>query len=208
MKYIHDKLGSPHVKERLLWSIFIFFVLFFSVVVLSYYVLPQEFLKGKHPLQNWETSKNIFVCSMQIFWFNSISAIVMVAANLFSQKRSCHRNYVAVGYVAFFVLVCFNAVVLGTWSFSVESTPVPLWGRILRTFDLIHRAGLWEMMGQLLIVSATTPIGIVLTNEKETTTRSIRSVHLTKAELCVLISGILFMLAGAVIESIAINAVS
>ncbi len=131
----------------------------------------------------------------------------MVAANLFSQKKNYHRNYVGIGYVAFLGLVCFNAVVLGTWSFSVESTPVPLWGRILRTFDLIHRAGLWEMMGQLLIVSATTAIGIVITNEKETT-HSIRSVHLTKAELCVLISGILFMLTGAVVESIAINVVS
>lgn len=207
MKYIHDKLGSSNVKERILWSVFLFFILFFAIVVLSYYVLPQEFLKGKHPLQNWNTSKNIFVCSMQIFWFNSISAIVMVAANLFSQKKGYHKNYVAIGYVAFFVLVCFNAVVLGTWSFSVESTPVPLWGRILRTFDLVHRAGLWEMLGQLLIVSATTPIGIVITNGTETTTRSIRSVHLTKAELWVLISGILFMLVGAIVESIAINTV-
>lgn len=144
---------------------------------------------------------------MQIFWFNSISVIVMVVANLFSQKRVYHKNYVAIGYVAFFALICFNAVVLGTWSFSVESTPVPLWGRVLRTFDLVHRAGLWEMLGQLLIVSATVPIGIVITNDKETTTRSIRSVRLSRAEWWVLISGIVLMLTGAVVESIAINTI-
>lgn len=207
MKYIHDKLGSPDVKERLLWSIFLFIILFFAVVVLSNYVLPQELLKGKHPLQNWDTSQNIFVCTMQIFGFNSISAIVMVAANLFSQKKSYHKNYLAIGYVAFFALICFNAVILGTWSFSVESAPVPLWGRILRTFDLAHHAGLWEMLGQLFIVSATVPIGIVITNGRDTTTRSIRSVQLSRSELWVLISGILLMLIGAVVESIAINSV-
>lgn len=207
MKYIHDKLGSPSVKERLLWSGCLFFLLFFAVVVLSYYLLPQELLKNKHPLQNWDTSQNIFICTMQIFGFNSISAIVMVIANLFSQKKGHHKNYVAIGYIAFFALICFNAVVLGTWSFSVESTPVPLWRRILRTFDLAHRAGLWEMLGQLLIVSAAAPIGIVITNGKETTTRSIRSVNLSRAEWRVLIFGILLMLIGAVVESIAINTI-
>lgn len=205
MKYIHDKLGSPNVKERILWSVFLFFVVFFTVTVISYHFLPQGSLKGKHPLQNWNTSQNIFVCTMQIFWFNSISAIVMVVSNLFSQKKGYHKNYVAIGYVAFFALICFNAVVLGTWSFSVESTPVPLWGRVLRTFDLVHRAGLWEMLGQLLIVSATVPMGIVITNGKETTTRSIRSVRLSRTEWWVLISGIVLMLTGAVVESIAIN---
>lgn len=206
-KYIHDKLGSSNVKERILWSVFIFFVVFFTVTVMSYYLLPQELLKGTHPLQNWDTSQNIFVCTMQIFWFNSISAIVMIAANLFSQKKGYHKNYIAIGYIAFFALISFNAVVLGTWSFSVESTPVPLCGRVLRTFDLAHRAGLWEMLGQLLIVSATAPIGIVITNGKETTTRSLRSVRLSKAEWWVLISGIVLMLTGAIVESIAINTI-
>lgn len=207
MGYIHDKLGSPDIKKRLLWSFLLFISLFFAVVVLSYYVLPQELLKDKQPLQNWDTSQNTFVCTMQIFGFNSISAIVMVAANLFSQKNGYHKNYLAIGYVAFFALVCFNAVVLGTWSFSVESAPVPLWDRILRTFDLAHHAGLWEMLGQLFIVSATAPIGIVITNGRDTTTRSIRSVQLSRSELWVLIIGILSMLVGAVVESIAINVV-
>lgn len=207
MKYIHDKLGSPNLKERILWSVGLFFVLFFTVTTLSYYLLPQGLLKGKHPLQNWDTSKNIFVCTMQILGFNSISAVVMVVGNFFSQKKVYHKNYVAIGYVAFFFLICLNAVVLGTWSFSVESTPMPLWGRVFRTFDLAHRAGLWEMLGQLLIVSATVPIGIVITNGKQTTTRSIRSVSLSRAEWWVLISGVLFMLIGAVVESIAINTI-
>lgn len=207
MRYIHDKLGSPSLKERIVWALALFCVLFFSCVVLSYYLLPAGFLKGKHPLHNWNTSNNLLVCTLQIFGFNSISALVLIAAGLFEQKKPCHKHYLSIGYAAFFVLICLNAVVLGTWSFSVDSTPVPLWGRLLRTFDLIHRAGLWEMMGQLLIVSATAHIGIVLTNGTETQTRSTKNICLSKAERWALVLGILLMLVGAIVESLAINAV-
>jgi len=84
-------------------------------------------------------------------------------------------------------------------------TAVPLISRILRTFDLAHRAGLWEMMGQLLITCAVAHIAIILTNGKNTVTRKIRDIRLTGAEKIVLITGFALMLIGAIIESVAIN---
>lgn len=205
MKFIHDKLGSVSLKERIVWTILLFMTLFFTCVVLSYYFLPEGILKGKNPLQNWETSKNVAVSTLQIFSFNLISVLVIIAAGLFGQKKIYHKNYFSIGYVAFFGLICLNGIVLGTWSFSVESISLPLFARFLRTFDLVHRAGLWEMLGQLLITCATAHISIILTNGKNTETKSIRSIRLLKSEQWVLALGVTLMIVGAVVESIAIN---
>lgn len=205
MKFIHDKLGSVNLKERILWAFILFLALFFTCVVVGYYFLPEGILKGKNPLQNWDTSKNIALSTLQIFSFNSISVLVIIAAGLFGQKKSYHKNYLSIGYVAFFSLICLNGIVLGTWSFSVESVPVPLFARFLRTFDLFHRAGLWEMLGQLMITCATAHISIILTNGKDTQTKTIRSIRLLKTEQWVIVLGIVLMIIGAVVESIAIN---
>lgn len=205
MKFLHDKLGSASLKERILWTSLLFLTVFFTCVVLSYYFLPQGILKGKNPLQNWETSKNVAVSTLQIFSFNLISVLVILGAGLFGQKKTYHKNYLSIGYVAFFALICLNGMVLGTWSFSVESVSVPLFDRFLRTFDLVHRAGLWEMMGQLLITCATAHMAIILTNGKETVTKPIGSIRLLKWEQRVLVLGVVLMIVGAVVESVAIQ---
>lgn len=205
MKFIHDKLGSASLKERIIWAVVLFLTLFFTCVVLGYYFLPEGILKGKNPLQNWETSKNVAVSTLQIFSFNLISVLVIIAAGLFGQKKTYHKNFLSIGYVAFFSLICLNGIVLGTWSFSVESISVPLFARFLRTFDIARRAGLWEMLGQLLIACATAHISIILTNGKSTDTKNIRSIHLLKSEQLVFALGVGLMIVGAVVESIAIN---
>lgn len=205
MKFLHDKIGSTSLKERIIWAVILFMTLFFTCVVLSYYFLPEGILKGRNPLQNWETSENIVVSTIQIFSFNLISVLVIIAAGLFGQKKPYHKNYLSIGYVAFFSLICLNGIVLGTWSFLVESISVPLFERFLRTFDLAHRAGLWEMVGQLLITCATAHISIILTNGKNTDTKNIRSIRLLKSEQLVFALGIVLMIVGAVVESIAIN---
>jgi len=176
-----------------------------GVMILSYYLLPEGLLKNKHPLQNWETSDGNLVLTLQIFFYNMLSVLVIILGSLFGQKKEGETNYFSYGYLAFFALICMNGIVLGTWSFSVESVPVPLVGRITRTFDLIHRAGLWEMTGQLLITCSTAHIATVLTSGKKTTTRKIRDIRLTGPEKIVFMTGLVFMLIGAAVESIAIN---
>lgn len=207
MKFIHDKLGSPTLKVRILWAVIVLMTLFFTCTAFSYYFLPEGLLKGKNPLQNWETSKNVAVSTLQIFGFNLISVLVIIGAGMFGQKKTYHKNYLSIGYVAFFSLACLNGIVLGTWSFSVESVSVPLLARFLRTFDLVHRAGLWEMLGQLLITCATAHISIILTNGKNTVTKNIRSIRLPKPEQMVVALGLALMIIGAVVESVAINTI-
>ncbi|MFZ2456669.1 MAG: hypothetical protein WAX07_09350 [Candidatus Altiarchaeia archaeon] len=206
MEYIRKKLSSNNITERILFTAILFFIVFFGVTIISYFLLPGGLLKNKNPLQGWETSDNSFVLTLQIFFYNMLSVILIVLASLFGKKGEGETEYLSVGYTAFFTLICINAVTLGTWSFSVEHDAVPLLDRITRTFDLVHRAGLWEMMGQLLITCAVAHIATVLTSGKNTITKKINDIRLTKTEKTVLITGFVLMLTGAVVESIGINA--
>ena len=208
MKYIRERLSSENIRERILGTIALFLMLFFGVMVASYYLLPEELLKNKNPLQGWETSGNTLILTMQIFFYNMISVFVIILGSLFGQKKTYERDYLSIGYTAFFTLICINAVTLGTWSFSVEREAVSLMSRITGTFNIFHRAGLWEMMGQLLITCATAHIATVLTSGKETVTKKIKDIRLAKSEKTVFVGGITLMLMGAVIESIGINSIN
>lgn len=205
MRSIKAKLTSDDVRVRVGTAALLFLVLFFGVTVISYFLLPQGILKNKHPLQQWETSSNTLILVLQIFFYNLLSVLVILAGNLFASKKESEIRYFPTGYTAFFLLVCINGVVLGTWSFSVESEAVPLLDRLLRTFDLVHRAGLWEMTGQLFVVTATAQIAIVRTSDGETRTGKFSDIRLQKSEKIILALGIAFILVGALVESIAIN---
>lgn len=204
MAHFHEKLSSDNLKMRIFWASILFLLLFFGVTILSFYLFPEGLLKNKNSMLGWETSESVLILTSQIFFYNLLSVLVIVLSSLFGTKKERDKNYLSVGYQTFYTLICINAVVLGTWSFSIESQPVNLPGRILRTFDLVHRAGLWEMMGQLLIACSTAHIAVILSCNKNTVTKKIRDIHLSRSEKVVFISGILLMLIGAVVESIAI----
>ncbi|MGE5591059.1 MAG: hypothetical protein ACM3ZA_10660 [Bacillota bacterium] len=174
---------------------------FVSVTVISHCLLPDGFLRNKHPLQNWETSPNLLTSTAQIFFYNLISVAVILFSNLFSSRARKTDSFMSLGYLAFFAQIAINAVVLGTWSFSVARDAVPLLHRITGMFDLLHRAGMWEMIGQLLILCATAKTPLVIMDRNETTTRSWRSIRLTQQEVLALAVGLLSILTGASVES-------
>lgn len=205
MGYLRQRLSSNSLRERLSFTILLFIVLFFGIMTISYFLLPEGILKNKNPLQNWETSDNTVILTLQIFFYNMLSVLMIALASLFGKKKETEANYLSVGYLVLFAQICINGIVVGTWSFSLGGEAIPFFGRIIRTFDLAHRAGLWEMMGQLLITCSLAHISIVLTSGKDTITRKIKSIHLKRSEAFVLIVGFALMAAGAVIESIAIN---
>lgn len=206
LNFYRKNLSSNRLKQRILFSILLYFTLFFGVVVISYFFLPEGLLKSKNPLQNWETSSNSFFLTLQIFFYNMLSVLVILLGSLFGQKKESEANYISIGYLALFTQFCINGVVLGTWSFSMAGEAVPLLDRIVHTFDLSRRAGLWEMLGQLLITCAVAHIATILTNGKTTVTRKIREINLSTAEKLVLMTGLSLMLIGAIVESVAINA--
>lgn len=207
MKYIHEKLSDTRVGVRIIFTLMMFFTLFFGTMVVSYYLLPEGVLRNRNPLQNWASSDDTWILTLQIFFYNQLSVLVILLGSLFGKKQDGDKNYLSIGYSAFFLLICINGVVLGTWSFSVESEAVSLLGRFTRTFDLMHRAGLWEMLGQLLITCAAAHIAILRTSGKTTITRKFTEIQLSLSEKLAFLAGIALMLVGAIVESIAIHSV-
>lgn len=53
MKRLRQKLASPILWERLLYTGMVYIVLFHALMIFSYFLLPEGFLKNKNPLQNW-----------------------------------------------------------------------------------------------------------------------------------------------------------
>jgi uncharacterized membrane protein len=135
-----------------------------------------------------------------------LSVLIISLASLFGKKESGEDNYLSIGYMTFYTLIVINGIVLGTWSFSVESDAVALLERIIHIFDLAHRAAFWEMTGQLLIVCAIAHISVFQSSGNSTTKRNLKEIRLQNSEKTALLIGIIFMLIGAVVESLSIHA--
>lgn len=200
----HEKLKQHLVDERLsvriILAVVLYFTFFFTLTVLSYYLLPEEFLMNKNSLTDFETSTNLFTSTVQIFSFNLLSVVFIVIGNLFAFFNR-NNGFIPCGYLALGLQFATNAITLGTWSFTVASIAPDLPGRLLRMFDLAHRGGLWEMMGQVLVMCATARIAIVKTNGKEVINTPIKEIRLKKSEIACAVSGLCLMFAGAFVES-------
>jgi hypothetical protein len=197
-------LASENVYLRIATTCFLFVIIFFTITTISYFLLPEGILRSKNPAQNWDTSDNLLVSTLQIFLFNQLSVVMILIGNTFSSRKNPEQNYLPIGYLAFFTQISINAVTLGTWSFSVITEAVPLLDRIVRTFNILHRGGLWEMSGQLLILCATAKISMIMTDGKKTSLRSWKEVSFSKQEVLIFGGGVIFMLIGAFIESFSI----
>lgn len=204
LQRVQEGMVSDKVTQRILWLTLVFAIAFFGGTVLSYYLLPEGFLLRKNGISDFQTSENLFLCAMQIFLYNMLSVAVLFFGSAFARKKEGEQAYRSFGQVGFLVFVLLNAVTLGTWSFTQNPHSVPLMTRLLRTFDIVHNAGLLEMYGQLLITSTLATKYLVMTQGGKTTTRKLSEVQLNKAELAALIGGFALMAAGAVIESRAI----
>ncbi|WP_217809360.1 hypothetical protein [Enterococcus sp. 3H8_DIV0648] len=181
-----------------------FLLLFFSVASVSYFLLPEGILKETNPLSNFSTSTDLIESTIQIFLYNSISVIVMSFASLFAFSNR-NDSFLSYGYLGLSTQFLINGIILGTWSFSVTNQAAPsLTMRLLRTFDLFHRSGLWEMIGQLLIVAALARISFIRSNRKEIENTPFKEIRLSKAECLTIVSGLVLMFLGAFIESYAI----
>jgi len=205
MRLIKEKLSNESLAKRIFCLTCIFVIVFIGFTILSYYLLPEGLLKGKTSGSAWNNSDNTLILAAQIFAWNSLSVIVIMFASLFGKKKECEKNYLSLGYFVFVLLIGLNAVILGTWSFSIEVTNITLMDRMIGIFDIVHRAGILEMIGQLFITCSLAKIGIVLTNGMNTCTKKIKAVHLNKQEIIVFVMGIFLMMIAAIIESGAIN---
>ncbi len=182
-------------------SCFVLFIIVFNLfVVISFYLLPQGFLLSKNAVLDWETPNNVWNACFQIFTFNLLSVACIVFANFFAFP-SKKNPFVSLGYYLLFIQYTLNAITLGTWSFTAVKFIEPaLINRVFRTFNLT-RAGIWEMIGQLLIASATARIAISRQNNIDVYNHKLKKQLLSRTEIVAIIIGFFLMIIGAYIES-------
>jgi len=204
LKWIINGVTEGGIYKRVGWMYVSFFLLFVSVSVLSYFLLPDGILRGKHPIiSRLEFSPNLWTSTLQIFGYNLILTFLIIGANLIAQQsRLSKERFLPVGYLVFWVNTATFAIYLGTWSFGVVNVAPPLYRRLLRIFDVVHHAGLLEFSAYLL--AATTSFKFTLwysDGRRIVASKHWRDVTLTIPERIILAFAFVLLLCAAFVES-------
>jgi uncharacterized membrane protein SpoIIM required for sporulation len=202
-----EGVTDESVWKRIAWLYASFFALLAPVAVVSYLLLPEGVLRGRHPIISaLHLSPILWVCVLQITAYNLLFALLVVAANLIArQSRLSPRRFIPTGYLAFWGITVTAALYLGTWSQEVVTPAPPLHQRLLGLFDVLHHAGLIELSAYLLAAATSFKFTLVYTDGKKVVaSRGWRHVELTPCERVLLLLAFLFIVSGAIVESYAI----
>lgn len=204
LRKITDGVTDDNVYKRIGWMYVSFFVLLVPVTILSFYLLPEGILRGKHPIISaLEFSSNFWTLTLQIFGYNLIPTFLIIGASLLAQQsRLSEGRYVPIGYTAFWGLTVLFAVVVGTWSFEVITAAPPLYRRFARILDVFHHAGLLEFSAYLLAATTSFKFTLWYSNRKEIiASRAWRDINVTRPEKVFLIVAFVLLLCAAFVES-------
>jgi len=196
------------IYRRIAWLALSFLLLYVSVAVLSYCLLPQGCLRGKHPvISRLRFSPVVWVSTLQIFGYNLIPTTLIMLANLIAQQsRWVRERYMPLGYTAFWGLTVLFAVIVGSWSFDVATTPPPLLRRLTRLLDVVHHAGLVEFSAYLLAAVASFRFTLWYSDRRRiTASRSWHDIRLGGHEKVSLVLAFLLLLCAAYVESLALK---
>jgi len=204
LRKITDGVADDNVYKRIGWMYVSFFVLLVPVTILSFYLLPEGILRGKHPIISaLEFSSNFWTLTLQIFGYNLIPTFLIIGASLLAQQsRLSEGKYVPIGYTAFWGLTVLFAVLVGTWSFEVITAAPPLYRRFARILDVFHHAGLLEFSAYLLAATTSFKFTLWYSNRKEIiASRAWRDINVTRPEKVFLIGAFVLLLCAAFVES-------
>jgi hypothetical protein len=204
IKRIIDGTVNDNIYKRIGWMYVSFLLIYMSVTILSYFLLPDGILRGKHPVVSaLVLSPNLWVSTLQIFGYNLIPTFLIIGSSLLAQKsRVSKEKFVSIGYNAFWCLTVIAALYLGTWSFEVVTEAPPLYLRLIRGFDVFHHAGFWELSAYLL--AAVTSFKFTLwysDGKKVVTSKKWKDVRLTPSEKIIFVLVFVLLFCGAFIES-------
>lgn len=175
------------VRAASLWTFCA--VIFVSVWVGSYHLLPESLLRGSSlayfaPVET-ERVETTFV---RVFAWNLGFASFLVLSNTFRSVNT------PMGYLALVVVVVQGALVWGTGSLALAT------GRIEPSFaTVVGRSGVFELSAYVLIVVSTR--GVMLWHQREPPrlreefkrVRSVRDWSVSRRELFVLLAGIVLL---------------
>lgn len=207
LRTITNGITNENIYKRIGLMYAAFCGIFFPTIIASYYLLPEGFLRGKHPLiSQVELSSDLLTSTLQIFGYNLIPTGLIIAANLIAQQsRTDEDKFIPVGYTALWVITVLFALYTGTWSFEVVTAAPPLQDRLLRVFDIFHRSGLLEFSAYIFAAATSYKFTRWYSDGKNIIrSRSWADVRLDRTEKVILVLAFVLLFCAALIESNAI----
>jgi len=204
LKRIVNGTVDDNIYKRIGWMYVSFLLIFISVTIVSYFLLPDGILRGKHPIVSaLELSPDLWVSTLQIFGYNLIPTFLVIGSSLLAQtSRISKEKFVPVGYIVFWGIIVLAALYLGTWSFEVVTPAPPLCSRLIHGFDILHHAGFYELSAYLL--AAVTSFKFTLwysDGKKVISSKKWKSIKLTTSEKIIFVLTFVLLFWGAFIES-------
>lgn len=197
-------LSSESTGRRFIAIVLTFFLIFYSMVILSHLFLPEGILRGKNSGDFFDTSKNIWISSLQILSWNMISVVILFVSSLFAYRKNETDSYISCGILCMITWAVIDGLTLGTNSFGVQRENMELMRKLISTFDLANHAGMWELVGLNCIASAFQQKSLILSTKKVTITKKISQLKFTRSDILFLVLGLALMIMGAIIESASI----
>jgi hypothetical protein len=204
LRSIIDGATDDDVYKRVGWMYVSFFILYVAATVISFYLLPEGVLRGKHPIiRRLEFSPDLWASALLIFGYNLIPTFLILGASLLAQQsRFSEGRFVPIGYTAFWGLAVLFGVFVGTWSFELVTPAPPLLHRFVRLFDVFHRAGLLEFSAYLLVAVVSFRFTLWYSDGKTIiANRTWKDITLQRSEKNLLALAFVLLLCAALVES-------
>jgi hypothetical protein len=204
LKKIINGVVDDNIYKRIGWLYIFSFLIFISVTILSYFLLPHALFRGVHPIvSRLEFSSTIWISTLKIFGYNLIPTSLIIGANLIAQKfRILNKKFIPMGYISFTGLTIIVALYLGTWSFEVVTEAPPLYLRLVSTFDVFHRSGLLELSAYLLAAAVSFKFTLWYSDGKKIIkSKNLRDIKLSISEKIIFILVFVLLFCSAFIES-------
>lgn len=196
---------DPHPWRRLAWVAISFFSLFYLSVILSFLLLPDGALRGKHPIVSSLTlAPDFWTSALQIFSYNLMPTTVVAGGNLFAApSRLVGGRLLPQGYLGLWALALLTGAYLGSWSFEIVTPAPPFWERLVHPLDIVHNSGLIEQAGYIAAATASARWSRVWSREG-TVAALEGGLSFKAAEWGLLVLGLALVATGALVESRAI----
>ena len=198
-------LKSDELKVRVRTLLILSTVVFFGSTVISMvfcsFLLPRRLLLAMYSLTGVTTFSSSFFTAMQVIFSNLASVIIIVIIN---QHRFPGKDtdWVPLGYWCLMWLFALNGITLGAWFIAATNQVAPtLAGMQHVVFGVIRRIRLCEMIGKVLIISATARVAATEERRQRVPGEQPTTFTLTDPEKLAFAAGAILIVAEAIVAS-------
>jgi len=205
-KMMLDGITDCDVLKRISSMYVIYFLLLYSVILLSYFILPDGVLKGWNPFVNaLILSPDLHTAAVQIFIYNIIFLTILLIDGLLAMELPIFKGYyLPLSYFVLLIQIINYGIIIGTWSFEMASGTKPgIYAILARPFT---GAGLLEFSAYILMSCVSFSITKWFSNTKTVVkARPWSDIRLNAVEWAIFALSFIMLFLGALKEAYSIS---